>query len=85
MAASKNFWLIPEIMVKNAKNIYIEKKGKIQLTSQKFLNEEQLLGIIERIVAPIGRRIDESSPIVDARLQDGSRVNARPLPFRGCC
>jgi pilus assembly protein CpaF len=67
---------ITEIMVKNAKNIYIEKKGKLQLSSKKFLNEEQLIGVIERIVAPLGRRIDESSPIVDARLKDGSRVNA---------
>ena len=67
---------ITEIMVKNAKTIYLEKKGKIQLAQKTFLNNEQLLGIIERIVSPLGRRIDESSPIVDARLSDGSRVNA---------
>jgi len=67
---------ITEIMVKNAKNIYIEKKGKLVLSDKKFISNEQLLGVIERIVAPLGRRIDESSPIVDARLVDGSRVNA---------
>ena len=67
---------VTEIMVKNARNIYIERKGKIQLSGKKFLSNDQLLGVIERIVSPLGRRIDESSPIVDARLADGSRVNA---------
>lgn len=76
---------VTEIMVKNAKNIYIEKKGKLQLSEKKFLNNEQLIGVIERIVSPLGRRIDESSPIVDARLQDGSRVNAviPPIALEG--
>lgn len=67
---------ITEIMVKNHRQIYIEKSGKIQFSGRKFLSDDQLIGVIERIVAPLGRRIDESSPIVDARLKDGSRVNA---------
>lgn len=67
---------VTEIMVKGYRNIYIERRGKITLTGRKFLSEEQLIGVIERIVAPLGRRIDESSPLVDARLKDGSRVNA---------
>lgn len=77
---------ITEIMVKNARTIYIEKSGKLTLSEKKFMNERQLLGVIERIVAPLGRRIDESSPIVDARLKDGSRVNAviPPVALEGC-
>lgn len=67
---------IGEIMVNGPKNIYIERHGKIQRVSASFENEEHLLRIIDRIVAPLGRRIDESSPMVDARLPDGSRVNA---------
>jgi pilus assembly protein CpaF len=67
---------ITEIMVNGAKNIYIERKGKVQRVPVTFENNEHVLRIIDRIVAPLGRRIDESSPYVDARLQDGSRVNA---------
>ena len=67
---------ITEIMVNGAKNIYIERKGKLHRVPVTFENNEHLLRIIDRIVAPLGRRIDESSPYVDARLQDGSRVNA---------
>jgi len=67
---------ITEVMVNGAKNIYIERKGKIHRVPVTFENNEHLLRIIDRIVAPLGRRIDESSPYVDARLQDGSRVNA---------
>ena len=76
---------VTEIMVKHARCIYIEKKGKLKLSEKKFLNNEQLVGVIERIVAPLGRRIDESSPIVDARLADGSRVNAviPPIALEG--
>lgn len=67
---------ITEIMVNGAKNIYIERKGKLHRVPVTFENNEHLLRIIDRIVAPLGRRIDESSPYVDARLPDGSRVNA---------
>jgi septum site-determining protein MinD len=67
---------ISEIMVNGKDRIYIEREGKIILTDEKFTNEQHLLSTIERIVTPLGRRIDESSPLVDARLKDGSRVNA---------
>ncbi|MBN1953776.1 MAG: CpaF family protein [Anaerolineae bacterium] len=67
---------ITEIMVNGPKNIYIERKGKIERVTNVFESEEHLMRIIERIVAPLGRRIDESVPYQDARLQDGSRVNA---------
>jgi pilus assembly protein CpaF len=67
---------ITEVMVNGAKNIYIERDGKVQRTNAVFESNEHLMRIIERIVAPLGRRIDESSPYVDARLPDGSRVNA---------
>jgi pilus assembly protein CpaF len=63
-------------MVNGAKNIYVEREGKIERTNATFESEEHLMRIIERIVAPLGRRIDESAPYVDARLPDGSRVNA---------
>jgi pilus assembly protein CpaF len=67
---------ITEIMVNGAKNIYIERKGKVHRVPVTFENNDHVMRIIDRIVAPLGRRIDESSPYVDARLQDGSRVNA---------
>jgi len=67
---------ITEIMVNGAKNIYIERFGKILREPMAFENDDHVMRIIERIVAPLGRRIDESSPYVDARLPDGSRVNA---------
>ena len=67
---------ITEIMVNGAKNIYIERKGKIIRVPMTFESNEHVMRIIERIVAPMGRRVDESSPYVDARLPDGSRVNA---------
>lgn len=67
---------ITEIMVNGAKNLYIERAGKIQRVPISFESDEHVLRIIDRIVAPLGRRIDESSPYVDARLPDGSRVNA---------
>ncbi len=67
---------ITEIMVNGAHNIYIERKGKIHRVPVTFENDEHVMRVIERIVAPLGRRIDESSPYVDARLPDGSRVNA---------
>ncbi len=67
---------ITEIMVNGPDNIYVERSGKIERTNLAFESEEHLMRIIDRIVAPLGRRIDESSPYVDARLPDGSRVNA---------
>lgn len=67
---------ITEVMVNGAKNIYIERAGKIHRVPVSFESDEHVMRIIERIVAPLGRRIDESSPYVDARLPDGSRVNA---------
>jgi len=65
-----------EIMVNGYKNIYVERKGKLFKVPMSFESNEHVMRIIERIVAPLGRRIDESSPYVDARLPDGSRVNA---------
>ena len=67
---------ITEIMVNGPKNIYIEKRGRISRVPVSFESDEHVMRIIERIVAPLGRRIDESSPYVDARLPDGSRVNS---------
>lgn len=76
---------VTEIMVNNRDNVYIERAGKLELTTKKFTSDEQVRIIIERILAPLGRRIDESSPYVDARLPDGSRVNAiiHPLSLTG--
>lgn len=67
---------ITEIMVNGPKNVYIERNGKVEHVNTTFEDNEHLMRIIERIVAPLGRRIDEGSPYVDARLPDGSRVNA---------
>jgi pilus assembly protein CpaF len=67
---------ITEVMVNGPDMVYVEKKGKIQLTDIKFSDDDQVMQVIDKIVAPLGRRIDESSPMVDARLPDGSRVNA---------
>ncbi len=67
---------ITEIMVNGPKNIYVERKGKIVRVPVTFEGNDHVLRVIDRIVAPLGRRIDESSPYVDARLPDGSRVNA---------
>ena len=67
---------VSEIMVNGTRSIYIEKDGKLQLANINFTDEQSLRKVINRIVAPLGRRIDESSPMVDARLPDGSRVCA---------
>src|SRR5690606_15064002 len=67
---------VSEVMVNGPKDIYIESRGKIEKTDIQFRDDLHVLRIIEKIVAPLGRRIDESSPLVDARLPDGSRVNA---------
>lgn len=72
---------LTEIMVNGAKNIYIERKGKLHRVPVTFESDEHVMRIIDRIVAPLGRRIDETSPYVDARLPDGSRVNAVVPPI----
>jgi pilus assembly protein CpaF len=72
---------IADIMVNGSGTVYIEVKGKIQKTSIRFRDNQQLLNICQRIVSQIGRRVDESSPICDARLPDGSRVNAIVPPL----
>ncbi|HEX8336915.1 MAG TPA: CpaF family protein [Pyrinomonadaceae bacterium] len=74
-----------DILVNSPKQVYIERRGKLELTSVEFKDDEHLMRVIERIVSTVGRRIDESSPMVDARLADGSRVNAiiPPLSLDG--
>lgn len=72
---------VTEIMVNAYDKIFIEQKGKLTLTRYKFRNNDQVVQVIKRIVAPLGRRIDESVPLVDARLKDGSRVNAIIAPL----
>lgn len=76
---------ISEIMVNGYQNVYVEKKGRIQLTDIRFGDDAHLMKIIDKIVSRVGRRIDESSPMADARLPDGSRVNAiiPPLALNG--
>lgn len=76
---------VTEIMVNGPQEIFVEKAGRIHKASASFSSAAAVMGVIERIVAPIGRRIDESSPLVDARLKDGSRVNAviPPLALKG--
>jgi pilus assembly protein CpaF len=76
---------ITEIMVNRFDEIYLERSGRLERHPSIFTSDRAVLGVIERIVAPIGRRIDESSPMVDARLKDGSRVNAiiPPLAIKG--
>ena len=76
---------VTEVMVNGEDSIYVERDGKLQATQARFVSEEHLRRVIERIVSQVGRRIDESSPMVDARLADGSRVNAiiPPLAVRG--
>ncbi len=76
---------VTDIMVNNKDEIYIEKNGKMILTGKRFISDEQVRSVIERIIAPLGRRIDESVPMVDARLPDGSRINAiiPPLSLQG--
>ena len=76
---------ITEIMVNRYDEIYLERSGRLERHPSIFTSDRAVLGVIERIVAPIGRRIDESSPMVDARLKDGSRVNAiiPPLAIKG--
>jgi septum site-determining protein MinD len=76
---------VTDILVNSKDQIYIERRGKLELTNKRFVSDEQVRTVIERIVAPVGRRVDEANPMVDARLPDGSRVNAviPPLSLRG--
>ena len=78
---------VTEVMVNGPDSIYIERKGRLQKTDVRFRNTEHLMHIIDRIVTAVGRRVDESSPMVDARLADGSRVNViiPPLSLTGPC
>jgi len=78
---------VNEIMVVDPQTIFVERRGKMQLTGLRFTDDDSVRAVIERIVTPLGRRIDESTPLVDARLRDGSRVNAviPPLAIRGPC
>jgi pilus assembly protein CpaF len=66
---------VTEVMVNGPKKIFVERKGKIQQTDNEFRDDKHVMHIIDRIISPLGRRVDESSPLVDARLPDGSRVN----------
>jgi pilus assembly protein CpaF len=76
---------VTEVMVNGCEDVWIERHGRLQLTATHFVDDEHVMRIIDRIVSGVGRRIDESSPMVDARLPDGSRVNAivPPLSMRG--
>ena len=76
---------ITEIMVNGFGNVFVERRGRIEDTAKQFVDDRQVRLVIERIIAPLGRRLDESSPMVDARLPDGSRVNAiiEPLAIDG--
>jgi len=76
---------ITEVMVNNPETIYVERRGRIYPTDRRFIDEDHMLSIIDRIVSRVGRRVDEASPMVDARLPDGSRVNAiiHPLAVNG--
>lgn len=78
---------VSEVMVVGKDRIYVEKNGVIQSTTRSFFSDEVLLSVIERILAPVGRRVDTSTPLVDARLQDGSRINViiSPLSLVGPC
>ena len=78
---------ITEIMIVSPVQVYVEQAGRVVRSNRSFLSDEALMAVIERIVAPLGRRVDASQPLVDARLKDGSRVNAviPPLALKGPC
>lgn len=78
---------VSDILINGPKNIYVEKGGRMQKTDVEFRDNKHLMQIIDRIVSKVGRRVDETSPMVDARLEDGSRVNAiiPPLALDGAC
>jgi pilus assembly protein CpaF len=72
---------VSDILVNGARQVYVERRGKLEITEVRFNSDAHLMNIIDRIVSAVGRRIDESSPMVDARLKDGSRVNAIVPPL----
>ena len=76
---------VTDIMINGAKKVYVEKRGRLELSKIKFANDAHVIKIVQRIVGAIGRRIDETSPMVDGRLKDGSRINAiiPPLALDG--
>jgi pilus assembly protein CpaF len=78
---------ISDILINGARMIYVERRGKLQLTNLQFRNDAHVLHVAQRIASGVGRRVDESSPMLDARLQDGSRVNVviPPLSLKGPC
>jgi pilus assembly protein CpaF len=78
---------VADILVNGAGQVYVERKGKLELTATRFRDDAHVLHVAQRIAAAVGRRVDESSPMLDARLHDGSRVNVviRPLSLRGPC
>lgn len=78
---------VSEIMVNGPDRIYIERRGKVEPTTRRFMDDGHVMRIIEKVIAPLGRRLDESTPMVDARLPDGSRVNAiiPPISVIGPC
>lgn len=78
---------INDILVNGARDIFVERKGKLEKTSLRFIDDEHVLRVIRRILSPLGRRVDEASPTVDARLPDGSRLNViiPPLALNGPC
>jgi pilus assembly protein CpaF len=78
---------VTEVLVNGPDQVYIERNGILQETDMRFRDNAELMRIIDRIVSPLGRRVDESSPMVDARLPDGSRVNViiPPLSLDGPC
>ena len=78
---------VDEVMVNGPGRVYVERRGRVEATPARFESEADLLHAIERILAPLGRRVDEASPLCDARLEDGSRVNVvvRPLSLVGPC
>src|SRR5438105_12949376 len=78
---------ISDILINGPKNVYVERRGRMEKTTVSFRDNNHLMQIIDRIVSKVGRRVDEICPMVDARLQDGSRVNAiiPPLALDGAC
>ncbi|MGH8552185.1 MAG: CpaF family protein [Methylococcales bacterium] len=78
---------VNDIMVNGSRHIFVERGGRVQETDLRFIDDDHVLRVVRRIIAPLGRRLDESNPMVDARLQDGSRVNAiiPPLAVDGPC
>ncbi len=76
---------VSEIMVNSSREVYVERRGRLERTAVRFADDREVLDMVDRIIAPLGRRLDEQSPMVDARLKDGSRLNAiiPPLALRG--